>query len=199
MSSGHRNSPNPDRSPRERVVYTAAQHLRATGPTAASLRAIVRDAQAPWGSLRHYFPGGKEQILGEALAWSGQYAATDVTGYLQSDDPTPGGLFDHLLERWARDLKRTDFGRGCPVAAATLDPGEGAVGLAHATRAALDSWLVAIERALSVMGVKGARSQARSMLSMLEGAIIISRAERSVTALSDLRQFAAHFDAQRAG
>jgi hypothetical protein len=119
------------------------------GPTAASLRAIVRDAQAPWGSLRHYFPGGKEQILSEALAWSGEYAATDVTEYLQSADPTPGGLFVHLLERWTRDLKRTDFGRGCPVAAATLDPGDDAAGLADATRAALDSWRVAIARALS--------------------------------------------------
>lgn len=50
-----------------------------------------------------------------------------------------------------------------------------------------------------MMGVQRARFQARTTLSMLEGAIIISRAERSVTALSDLRQFAAHFDAQRQG
>lgn len=194
--TGERSTPaSQERPPRERVVYAAAQHLRSAGPTAASLRAIVRDARAPWGSLRHYFPGGKEQILSEALAWSGGYAAADVAGYLQSADPTPGGLFVHLLDGWARELKRYDFGRGCPVAAATLDPGEGTPGLTGATRTALDRWLTAIEGALSAMGVEGARSQARSMLSMLEGAIIISRVQRSTTALSELRQFAPHFDA----
>lgn len=183
------------RTPRERVVYAAAQQLRAVGPTAASLRAIVRQAQAPWGSLRHYFPGGKEQILSEALAWSGDYAAANATGYLQSADPTPGGLFLHLLDTWARDLERCDFGRGCPVAAATLDPGEASTSLTGATRAALDGWLAAIEHALSAMGMAGAHSQARNMLSMLEGAIIVSRVQKSTTALSDLRQFASYFDA----
>ena len=195
MTGGRRTPASQQRSPRERVVYAAAQQLRSAGPTAASLRAIVRDARAPWGSLRHYFPGGKEQILSEALAWSGGYAAADVAEYLQSADPTPGGLFVHLLDGWARELRRYDFGRGCPVAAATLDPGEGTPGLIDATRNALDRWLTAIEDALSAMGVKGARSQARSMLSMLEGGIIISRVQRSTTALSELRQFAPHFDA----
>jgi AcrR family transcriptional regulator len=199
MPAARRARTSQERTPRERVVYTAAQHLRSVGPTAASLRAIVHDAQAPWGSLRHYFPDGKEQILSEALAWSGDYAAADVTAYLQSADPTPGGLFVHLLDTWARDLKRCDFGRGCPVAAATLDPGEGATGLAGATRAALDRWLAAIEHALSGMGVPGARTQARTMLSMLEGAIIISRVHRSTTALTELRQFAEHFDAAGGG
>jgi len=194
--TGERSAPaSQERTPRERIVYAAAQHLRAVGPTAASLRAIVRQAEAPWGSLRHYFPAGKEQILSEALAWSGDYAATDVMEYLQSADPTPGGLFVHLLDTWARDLKRCDFGRGCPVAAATLDPGDAATGLTGATRDAMDRWLTAIERALSAMGVTGASSQARTMLSMLEGAIIISRVQKSTTALSELRQFAAHFDA----
>jgi AcrR family transcriptional regulator len=195
--AGERSAPaSQERTPRERIVYAAAQHLRAVGPTAASLRAIVRQAEAPWGSLRHYFPAGKEQILSEALAWSGDYAARDVMEYLQSADPTPGGLFVHLLDTWARDLKRCDFGRGCPVAAATLDPGgDAATGLTGATRDAMDRWLTAIERALSAMGVTGAPSQARTMLSMLEGAIIISRVQKSTTALSELRQFAAHFDA----
>jgi AcrR family transcriptional regulator len=184
-------------SARERVVYAAAQQLRAAGPTAASLRAIVRDARAPWGSLRHYFPHGKEQILSEALAWSGEYAARDVTAYLHSDEPTPGGLFVHLLDSWARELTRCDFELGCPVAAATLDPGGGAPGLVAATRSALDTWLTAIECGLIAMGVPEARSQARSMLSMLEGAIIVCRVQNSTAALSELRPFSQHFDAAR--
>lgn len=183
----------PQRGPRERVVYAAAQQLRAVGPSAASLRAIVRDAHAPWGSLSHYFPGGKTQLLGEALDWAGHFAAADVAAYLETENPTPGGLFVHLADGWARELRRRDFGRGCPVAAATIDPG--ASELAPATRGALETWLKAIERALAAMGVPGARQQARLMLSMVEGAIIVSRVQRSTAALRDLRGFAGHFDA----
>ncbi len=195
MSGEHSTSAGPQRTPRERVVYAAAQQLRSVGPTAASLRAIVRDAHAPWGSLRHYFPGGKQQILSEALAWSGEYAAADVAAYLGSADPTPGGLFVHLLEVWARDLERCDFERGCPVAATTLDPGDGTTGLGEANRAALERWLAAIGGALSTLGVRDAGPEARRMLSLLEGAIIVSRVQGSTAALSELRGFAAHFDA----
>jgi len=53
--------------PRERVVLAAARLLRTRGYTGTSLRDIVKAADAPWGSLQHYFPGGKDQIVVEAM------------------------------------------------------------------------------------------------------------------------------------
>lgn len=194
--STHRVAPTSrEPTPRERVVYAAVQHIRSEGPAAASLRAIVKDADAPWGSLQHYFPGGKEQIVCEALAWAGEFAAADVATYLDTAHPTPGGLFTHLLDSWSRELSQRDYARGCPVAASTLNPSDESPAIAKATHDALDRWLTGIETALVTMGVDNARSQARVMLSMLEGAIIVSRVQKDTTALSELREFAAHFDA----
>lgn len=179
--------------PRERIVYQAAQQVRAHGVAAASLRTIVREADAPWGSLRHYFPGGKDQIISEALDWSGTYAAADVEAYLDRDPaPTPGGLFTHLVDNWATELARRDFSRGCPVAAASFD--DGGAEVARATRTALDRWLRAIESALDTLGVPDAPTQARVMLSALEGGIILSRIQHSTTPLADLKSLSDHFN-----
>lgn len=181
--------------PRERIVYQAAQQLRAHGAAASSLRAIVRAADAPWGSLRHYFPGGKDQILGEALEWSGAYAAAHVEAYLNRDPaPTPGGLFMHLVESWATELEQRDYERGCPVAAASFEHGDDDSPVVTATRNALDRWLTAIETALHTLGVADPGTQARIMLSALEGAIILSRVQRSTIPLTDLKSLAGHFD-----
>lgn len=174
-------------------MYQAAQQVRAHGVTAASLRTIVREAAAPWGSLRHYFPGGKDQLIGEALAWSGAYAAADVEAYVNDDPaPSPGGLFAHLVDGWATELRRREFSRGCPVAAASYDDSGSEV--ATATREALDHWLLAIETALDTLGVADPAAKARVMLSALEGGIILSRIQRSTTPLADLKSLAAHFD-----
>jgi AcrR family transcriptional regulator len=181
--------------PRERIVYHAAQQLRTHGADASSLRAIVRDADAPWGSLRHYFPGGKDQILSEALEWSGAYAAADIETYMKRDpSPTPGGLFVHLVDSWATELARRDFRRGCPVAAASFDASGADSPVVRATRSALDRWLAAIETALRALGVADTGTQARIMLSALEGAIILSRVQQSTTPLTDLKSLSDHFD-----
>ena len=54
----------PVRPPRERMVRSAAQLMRRKGVSGTGMREIVVDADAPRGSLQHYFPGGKEELVG---------------------------------------------------------------------------------------------------------------------------------------
>ena len=61
--------------PRERMVRSAAQLIRRKGVSGTGVREIVTEADAPRGSLQHYFPGGKDEIVSDALLWSGQVAA----------------------------------------------------------------------------------------------------------------------------
>ena len=46
------------RTPRERMVLSAAQLVRIHGVGATGMRDVVAHAEAPRGSLQHYFPGG---------------------------------------------------------------------------------------------------------------------------------------------
>src|SRR5215471_9016581 len=61
--------------PRERMVRSAAQLIRRKGVSGTGMREIVSEANAPRGSLQHYFPGGKEELVAEALLWMGGVAA----------------------------------------------------------------------------------------------------------------------------
>jgi AcrR family transcriptional regulator len=171
------------RGPRERIVYSAAQLVRAKGVTGTSLREVVERADAPWGSLQHYFPGGKEQIVGEALAWAGNFAADRVEQYyLEMRTPTPGGLFARMARQWEDEFARKGFVVGCPLVAAAADVAADSEALRGAIAAAFDAWRGPLQAALRRMGVPRARASSLAvvMLSALEGALVLARTSEDV-------------------
>src|SRR6476660_4840144 len=61
-------TPNRRRSPaRARMVRSAATLMRERGIHGVGLREIVVHSGGPRGSLGRYFPGGKTQLMGEAI------------------------------------------------------------------------------------------------------------------------------------
>jgi AcrR family transcriptional regulator len=182
-------APNSSRGhgPRERMVFSAAQLIRRDGVSATGMREVAAHAGAPRGSLQHYFPGGKEQLVNEAVVWAGRYAARRVARFLAAmPEPTPGGLFAAMVRQWSDEYEEVGFAAGCPVAAATVDCAESTASTRSTAAAAFAAWNVPVADALTSMGVPAARAPALAtlMISTLEGAILIARAERDVRALT---------------
>ena len=181
-----------ERGPRERMVFSAAQLIRRGGVAAAGMRDVAAHAHAPRGSLQHYFPGGKEQLVNEAVAWAGRYAAKRVDRFLaELPEPSPSGLFAAMARQWTDEFRAVGFeAGGCPVVAATVDCADTADSTREAAAAAFAAWCAPVARALTDMGVPGARAEslAALMISALEGAIVIARAERDVRALTTVVQ-----------
>lgn len=174
------------RGHRERIVYETAQHLRRSGVGGTGLRQVVADAGAPRGSLQHYFPGGKAQLVGEALEWAGGWAAQRVEGHVaRMRRPTPGRLFAAITDDWAHDLAARDYARGCPVAAAVVDCADTNDAVREAAASALETWRRPITEAVVAMGRTRPRAEALStlMLCALEGAIVLARAQRDTAPL----------------
>jgi AcrR family transcriptional regulator len=175
------------RRPRERMVFSAAQLLRHGGVAAVGMREVAAQANAPRGSLQHYFPGGKEQVVNEAVAWAGQYAAGRVSRFVETlNEPSPGALFAAMALQWTDELDATGALAGCPVAAATADSAQAVESTRSAAAEAFGCWRRPVAEALTEMGVppERARPLATLMISALEGAILIARAERSPGALT---------------
>jgi AcrR family transcriptional regulator len=169
------------------MVFSAAQLIRRDGVGATGMRDVAAHAGAPRGSIQHYFPGGKEQLVGEALQWAGRYAAKRVARFLaQMERPAPSGLFDAMVRQWTDEYETAGFAAGCPVAAATVDCAETSEVTRRAAADAFAAWTRPVADALTAMGVPEARSAplATLMISALEGAILIARAERDVRALT---------------
>ncbi|WP_327186023.1 TetR/AcrR family transcriptional regulator [Streptomyces sp. NBC_01334] len=182
--------PVPERGPRERMVFSAAQLIRRDGVGATGMREVAVHAGAPRGSLQHYFPGGKQQLVNEAVDWAGRYAGKRVARFLDESagagGPTPAGLFAAMVRQWTDEYAASGFATGCPVAAATVDCAASDDATREAVAAAFASWTGPVAEALTGMGVPPARAGALAtlMISALEGAILIARAERDVRALT---------------
>ncbi|MET7285328.1 TetR/AcrR family transcriptional regulator [Streptomyces sp. NPDC005573] len=189
----------PTRGPRERMVFSAAQLIRRDGVTATGMRDVAAHAGAPRGSLQHYFPGGKEQLVNEALEWTGRYAGGRVARFLaELAPPTPAGLFAAMAAQWTGEYDRQGFASGCPVAAATVDCAAAGGPTREAAAAAFTAWRGPVAGALAGMGVPPARaaSLATLMISALEGAILMARAEQDTRPLKTVvRELAPLLDA----
>src|SRR6478672_9345993 len=56
---------------RERIVESSAELFRRQGYNATAIKQIVASAGAPFGSLYHFFPGGKAELGAEVIRTSG--------------------------------------------------------------------------------------------------------------------------------
>ncbi|MER6739102.1 TetR/AcrR family transcriptional regulator [Streptomyces puniciscabiei] len=173
--------------PRERMVFSAAQLIRRDGVAATGMREVAAHAGAPRGSLQHYFPGGKEQLVNEAVGWAGRYAGKRIARFLAGlKEPTPSGLFAAMVAQWTDEYAARGFAGGCPVAAATIDCASAGGSTREAVAAAFTTWRTPLAEALTGLGVPAARAEslATLMISTLEGAILMARAEQDARPLT---------------
>lgn len=170
--------------PRERMVRSAAQLIRRKGVSGTGMREIVTEADAPRGSLQHYFPGGKEELVSDALLWMGDVAARRTKRCLSElKTRTPSALLDSIVDTWRRDLTNEEFSAGCPLVAAAADTAATSERLRQVLGRAFDGWLEPLSESLVDLGVPIDRSDnlAIVIIAALEGAIILARIRRDLT------------------
>lgn len=186
-------------APRDRMIRSAATLLMERGVAGTGMREIAEHAQAPRGSLQHYFPDGKDQVVLEALAWIGDQVTGSVRRQLDSGGPiTPRAVVAKQFGRWRRILERSDFLAGCPVMA-TLSDAAADETIRAAAATTFGQWRDALAGAFRAAGVPAARSRRLALLviSALEGAIALARAQRDLAPLDavgrDMERIAADY------
>jgi AcrR family transcriptional regulator len=175
--------------PRERMVRSAAQLIRRKGVSGTGLREIVVEADAPRGSLQHYFPGGKEELVSDALLWAGDVLARRIKRSLSElKSRTPSALLAAIVEAWRRDLTSEQFSDGCPLVAAAADTAATSEQLRQVLRRAFDRRLEPLWQSLVDLGVPLERADnlAIVIIAALEGAIILARIRRDLIPLDAL-------------
>ena len=97
------------RNPRERMVISAALLIRERGAHATAISDVLEHSGAPRGSAYHYFPGGRMQLLEEAVDYAGTYIAAKISAASSALD-----LLDSLMDGYREQLMRSDYRAGCP-------------------------------------------------------------------------------------
>ena len=169
---------------KERILTTTADLFRRYGYTGTGLKQIVADANAPFGSVYHFFPGGKEQLGEEVIRRSGQMYFDLVMAVFDAAPDPVSGARDVFLGA-AEVLKATDYADACPIATVALEVASRSEPLRIATADVFESWIRGAAQRTSAAGVPSERARELSMLLImaLEGAFILSRAMRSTEPL----------------
>jgi len=167
---------------RRRMIHGAARAIGTRGVGAMSLRDLAKEAGVPLGSTYHHFPGGKAQLAEEAVTSTGRRVAKLVESAREQGIEGAIAAFTRV---WRELLVETDFRTGCPVlAVATGDDPE----LTETARGIFASWQDLMVAGLVDGGVPAERAPglARMIVASLEGAVAVSRADRSLEPLDQV-------------
>ena len=172
-------------STRERILQAGVAQFQAQGYHGVGVAAILEEARAPKGSFYHHFPGGKEQLAVEALAW----LAGEIDRFLDrldGDGANGVAMACGMADYAAKGLARADRMRGSLVTVLAADATPQSTAITGALRGAVDGWLDRLERGFARQGSREPRETARAALAVIEGATVLCRITGTPMALPSL-------------
>jgi AcrR family transcriptional regulator len=171
-------------SAKERILDASSELFRRQGLTGTGIKQILDQAQAPFGSLYHHFPGGKDELAAETVKRAGEYYGQLVTEMLLAEPDLVSGVREAFVAA-GRDLAATGYADACPIETVALEVASTNERLRLATAEVFDSWLDGLTALMRSEGIEAtqARALAHTILSALEGAFVLARAARRTDAL----------------
>lgn len=169
---------------RERMIEAAEKLLAERGLSGASFPEVLALTGAPRGSVYHYFPEGKGQLVAEAL----DFAAERMFGWLEARRGNAATeIVAYYFHVWAEMLRRSDFAAGCS-ATAVLTASQEPDLVRHAAEA-----FASQRRQLTELLIEGhldgdsAPGFAALLVASAEGAVLLSRGSQSLDPLDSVR------------
>lgn len=163
---------------RERMIEATIALMRGSGLSGAGINEIVRASGAPKGSVYHFFPAGKQQIVAEAIDLYAERIQALIEDALASRS-TPEDKVKALFDAFAKRVEQVEFRKSCAVGAVCFDLTDEVAGLRDVLQSALDGWIGQLASHFDIGDSRRARSFAGLLLTAIEGAHIRARAEAS--------------------
>jgi AcrR family transcriptional regulator len=169
---------------RQRIIEAAAVSFMQKGYAASGLKKISTDSAATFGSLYHFFPGGKDELAAETLRWSGRAYQHLVVGVIDGAPDIVSGVRS-CFEGAAVALELSGFADACPIAVVALEVASTDEPLRQVTAEIFAEWLEAIESRLAAGGIAPDRARALApvLVAGLEGGFLLSRAAKDASAM----------------
>ena len=169
------------RDTRTRMIYGAARMIGTRGVGAMSLRDLAKEAGVPIGSTYHHFPGGRQQLIEEAIRTIG----AAVTRRLEvGRERGPVAALDAFGDEW-RTCWRTASSSWAARCSRSRRPTTKRS--RDVATEVLESWQSTLAEVLADGGVDPARTPRLAMfiVAAIEGAIALCQAEQSIGPLRD--------------
>ncbi|WP_433657115.1 TetR/AcrR family transcriptional regulator [Nocardia sp. CA-128927] len=159
-----------------RLISATRGLMEKHGYFGAGLNQIIETSGAPRGSLYFHFPGGKDQLVAEAVAQAGNEISALIDAFEPGDTAAAA---TSLLTAFGDRLEASEWQQGCPVATVTLDVSAANDTIQAECAAAYAGWEEALRIRLRADGRSDAADLAAAILAMIEGGLLLARAQRS--------------------
>lgn len=174
-------------SVRQRMIQ-AGESLLAQRGYSITLLDVMHKAGTPRGSIYYHFPNGKEELAIEVASKVANEIERLVASIARKrEDPT--AFLQAIVEHHTKRLLSSDFDEGCPILGITVSVDIESAELDEAVAMTFERWVQAISSELRTKGIRGPLSTdlALTVVSAIEGAMVMCRATRSPRALKRLR------------
>ncbi|MEO3869766.1 TetR/AcrR family transcriptional regulator [Nonomuraea sp. B12E4] len=173
---------------RARLINAARTLIEERGYFGAGLNEMIDVGKAPRGSLYHHFPRGKDELIAAALAASGREVATLIRT-LSEEAPDARALIEAVLDALADRMEQAGYAKGCPIATVALEVAATNDPLQRICADVYADWQRALADRLVADGhaPDQAEGLAGSLLALIEGALVLARAQRSRTPIDRVR------------
>ncbi|WP_454293888.1 TetR/AcrR family transcriptional regulator [Salana multivorans] len=169
---------------RTRIRAAAAEQFARRGYAGTGLKLVAAEAEAPFGSIYHFFPGGKDELAEDMIRTTGpQFMALVLSVLAEREDPRDA--LEHCFVTAGERVRAADYADACPIATMALEVASTNDRLRQATAEVFAEWLAAGTAWFEQSGV-GADSSgdlAYALIMLTEGAFLLSRAARDVEPL----------------
>jgi AcrR family transcriptional regulator len=169
---------------KERIMSVASELFRRQGMAGTGLKQITKEADAPFGSLYHFFPGGKSQLAEEVIRGAGKEYFDLVIAVFDASSDLLAAI--EATFRAAADLLiETGYADACPIATIALEVASTDEPLRAATADVFTDWIESGTQHLTGSGLPtdARRRVVLGIITSLEGAFVLSRAMRSTEPL----------------
>ena len=182
---------------RDRVIDAAIALMRRSGFSGAGINEILKESGAPKGSLYHFFPQGKRQIVSEAI---GVYSRRVLAVYDEalSKADTPGERVRRVFQVAAQRLEQSEYRQSCAGGAVSLDLDPELEVVRLAVSRYFEDWIALLSKHFDFADKRRARSFSGLLLSAVQGGYIRGRAEQSSRAFKDAAAWLAEVAEQEA-
>ena len=139
-------------SAKDRILDASSELFRRQGLTGTGIKQILDQAKAPFGSLYHHFPGGKDELAAETVKRAGAHYGQLVTEKLLAEPDLVSGVRAAFIAA-GRDLAATGYADACPIETVALEVASTNERLRLATAEVFDSWLDGLTALLRSEGI----------------------------------------------
>lgn len=173
-------------STKEALIKVTAELLQQKGYFGTGISEVLKNTNAPKGSLYHHFPKGKDDLVNEALKLSGQELSKKFKKAFDAGETILESL-NNIIDLLIDDLSTSAFERGSPITTTALELCASNETISQTVKSIYESWIAELTASLKEKGVPQAEEKSKLFLCLVEGGLVISKATKSIKYLQDLK------------